>query len=391
MSIQNGQFAEAVRAFQEAIAADPGDVEALNNLGYAHFLSGNLETAEQVLFHALRLAPGRANAWTNLGQTYAKQKKQAEAVACFANAYRFSRNREMTRQFLRRLTEKEEEDDGVKEAARQTLQLILLQVNQASKAPDFSPFAKLWSISKNAGIAIDKYGHGQVDWRIYRWCDQEPTPPCDQSVNGMIIGGGAASIWYSRVEGSTAYGEVEASSDPTFLVTGPISITLEKDGHATLRHAGKEIPLDPLSNLSETVSGLSSTSISEPNTGPAERGQALDYQLSKMQVIYSSCELFFDITNSSKLNITFGNTDVTLREGDGSIIDKGTLLFDRVKPGQTIAGKMLTREGDCSPIKSVQLNLRAVEINGNLTDSESVLSTLDSGRKSSKAGGVTVR
>ncbi len=122
--IQAGQFPEAVHAFREAYQADAGDIEIINNLGDASMRDGDLETAEQMLVRALALAPGRSNAWANLGQTYAKQKKPAEAIACFANAYRFSRNQEATRRFLQGLTEKEDED--VRAAAQLTLQLSLL-------------------------------------------------------------------------------------------------------------------------------------------------------------------------------------------------------------------------------------------------------------------------
>lgn len=47
------------------------------------------------------------------------------AVACFAQAYRFSSGPEATRQFLSTLTTAQDPD--VREAARQALQLALLQ------------------------------------------------------------------------------------------------------------------------------------------------------------------------------------------------------------------------------------------------------------------------
>ena len=74
------------------------------------------------------LAPGRVNAWVNLGQTYAKQGQRSMAVACLANGYRFSNNQAATRQFLHKLAE--DEDDEVREAARQTLQLPLVQAGK---------------------------------------------------------------------------------------------------------------------------------------------------------------------------------------------------------------------------------------------------------------------
>jgi hypothetical protein len=62
----------------------------------------------------------------NLGQAYAKQGQQSIAVACLASGYRFSKNQSATRQFLRKLAD-EDEDAAVRNAARQTLQLPLVQ------------------------------------------------------------------------------------------------------------------------------------------------------------------------------------------------------------------------------------------------------------------------
>jgi len=73
------------------------------------------------------LSPGRVNAWVNLGQAYAEQGQHSKAVACLANGYRFSRNQTATRQFLQKLAANEDEDEKVRKAAHQTLQLPLVQ------------------------------------------------------------------------------------------------------------------------------------------------------------------------------------------------------------------------------------------------------------------------
>ena len=44
---------------------------------------------------------------------------------------------------------------------------------------------------------------------------------------------------------------------------------------------------------------------------------------------------FFNVTNSSGLNITFGNADITLLEKDGSIISKIGCFLRRIKKGET--------------------------------------------------------
>ena len=76
---------------------------------------------------ALVLSPGRVNAWVNLGQAYAKQGQDSIAVACLASGYRFSKNQTATRQVLQKLVDDEDEDAAVRKAARQTLQLTLVQ------------------------------------------------------------------------------------------------------------------------------------------------------------------------------------------------------------------------------------------------------------------------
>ena len=98
------------------------------NFGYAYLRHHDPEAAEPWLLLALVLAPGRVNAWVNLGQAYAKQGQRSKAVACLANGYRFSKNQAATRQFLHKLAE--DEDDEVREAARQTLQLPLVQAGK---------------------------------------------------------------------------------------------------------------------------------------------------------------------------------------------------------------------------------------------------------------------
>ena len=123
--INNGQIAEAAQAFQAAYEADPTDVEIIDNLGDAHQRLSNLQAAEPLLLRALVWAPGRANAWANLGHAYAKQGQYNAAVACYANAYRFSRNQDVTRQLFQKWAV--EEDEGVRTAVQQTLQLSLVQ------------------------------------------------------------------------------------------------------------------------------------------------------------------------------------------------------------------------------------------------------------------------
>jgi Tfp pilus assembly protein PilF len=124
--LHEGHMAEAVQAFQTAYQLAPTDVEILNNFGYAYLRNHDPGAAEPWLLLALVWAPERVNAWVNLGQAYAKQGQHNMAVACLANGYRFSKNQIATRQFLQKLAD-EDEDEEVRKAARQTLQLPLVQ------------------------------------------------------------------------------------------------------------------------------------------------------------------------------------------------------------------------------------------------------------------------
>jgi hypothetical protein len=128
--LREGNMAEAVQAFKTAYQLAPTDVEIVNNFGYAYLRHHDPEAAEAWLLLALVLAPDRVNAWVNLGQAYAKQAQPSMAVACLANGYRFSKNQSATRRFLRKLAEDQDEDEEVRHAARQTLQLPFMQATK---------------------------------------------------------------------------------------------------------------------------------------------------------------------------------------------------------------------------------------------------------------------
>ncbi len=116
-----------MQAFQSAYQLAPTDVEIVNNFGFAYLWNQDPEAAEPWLLLALALAPGRVNAWVNLGEAYAKQGQRSMAIACMANGYRFSRNQAATRQFLQTLADDEKQDPEIRETARQVLQVTVVQ------------------------------------------------------------------------------------------------------------------------------------------------------------------------------------------------------------------------------------------------------------------------
>lgn len=117
------QYAEAAQFFQQATQLDPSDVEIVNNLGYALLEEGRLQEASEALRKALLISPDRTPAWTNLGQVYAMMDQNQQAVACFTNAYRFSKNTDKTKEFLRNLAQNDT-DQNVREVAAQAVALM---------------------------------------------------------------------------------------------------------------------------------------------------------------------------------------------------------------------------------------------------------------------------
>jgi hypothetical protein len=113
--------------------------------------------------------------------------------------------------------------------------------------------------------------------------------------------------------------------------------------------------------------------------------------LAKMRNGAYKCNLFFNVTNNSGLNITFGNADITLREKDGSIIAKETLLFNRIKKGETEVADSLAGDKDCSPITNIKIQLIAVQVDGDLKTSGPILYKVNDGKKSSSISGVIVK
>ena len=102
----------------------------------------------------------------------------------------------------------------------------------ATPPPDFSPFAKGWG-RHGFGIAITAGGEATASWRVYKWCGDDPTPPCDDMVDSEIVNGGHATIVFDRVVGETAYGRVQGSTDEATL-SGNVSLTLQPYDMASL-------------------------------------------------------------------------------------------------------------------------------------------------------------
>ena len=80
---QAGRLDQAIRDYRQAIAAQPGLVEAHLNLGIALAALGQLEAAAQSCRRARDLAPGRADCHINLANVLHAQGRAGEAAAAY--------------------------------------------------------------------------------------------------------------------------------------------------------------------------------------------------------------------------------------------------------------------------------------------------------------------
>ncbi len=85
---RQGQFDEAIAAFQEAIQLEPDHEWAHNNLGYTYINMEQFDEAIVALNEAVRAAPDNAQAHYNLGLAYANQEQFEEAVPAYQEALR---------------------------------------------------------------------------------------------------------------------------------------------------------------------------------------------------------------------------------------------------------------------------------------------------------------
>jgi hypothetical protein len=105
--------------------------------------------------------------------------------------------------------------------------------------PDLGLFLGGWG-RHGFGITITASGEATAAWRVYKWCSDDPTPPCDAQVDSEIVSGGRAFVVFTRVAGETAYGWVKESTEPEVL-SGRIALTLQPYGMALLEPVGNEL------------------------------------------------------------------------------------------------------------------------------------------------------
>lgn len=119
-AFHSGDFAKAIILFNEGANADPGDVELVDNHGYALMMNGQLDEAKSKLIEAITMKVSRGAAWGNLGQVFAKQGDKDSAVACFKITFVFSSAPEKSVAYFTDLA-KSDSDSAVREAAQEAL------------------------------------------------------------------------------------------------------------------------------------------------------------------------------------------------------------------------------------------------------------------------------
>jgi tetratricopeptide (TPR) repeat protein len=125
------QVMSALADFEKAWHADPSDQEISNNYGYALYRSNRLADAESKLRYTLALAPGRAAAWANLAEVFSAQALPQQASQAFVMSHRFSRNPEVTRQYIEKFAASTDLP-GLREGAELALKKLFPPVANAA-------------------------------------------------------------------------------------------------------------------------------------------------------------------------------------------------------------------------------------------------------------------
>jgi tetratricopeptide (TPR) repeat protein len=113
-----GEYASAVKAFDSASRADPGDAELANNLGYAYLKAGRVREGVPQLIRSLQLAPQRSSAWMNLSEALAALGQDDACLGALLLALRYSTHRDETRDFLADATRTHPSEAFRKQVAR---------------------------------------------------------------------------------------------------------------------------------------------------------------------------------------------------------------------------------------------------------------------------------
>jgi Flp pilus assembly protein TadD len=85
-NFQQGNYRAAGKQYQQILAEDPNNIDALSNLGVVYVRSGNLRSAESTLEKAVAIAPDNDFLLTTLGVVQYRQSKFDEAIVQLTKA-----------------------------------------------------------------------------------------------------------------------------------------------------------------------------------------------------------------------------------------------------------------------------------------------------------------
>ena len=85
-NFQQGNYKAADKQYQQILAEDPNNLEALSNLGVVYVRNGNLQSAESMLEKAVTIAPDNDFLLTTLGIVQYRQSKFDEAIVQLTKA-----------------------------------------------------------------------------------------------------------------------------------------------------------------------------------------------------------------------------------------------------------------------------------------------------------------
>ena len=85
-NFQQGNYKAAEKQYQQILAEDPNNLDALSNLGLVYVRSGNLRSAESTLEKAVAMAPDNDFLLTTLGVVQYRQSKFDEAIVQLTKA-----------------------------------------------------------------------------------------------------------------------------------------------------------------------------------------------------------------------------------------------------------------------------------------------------------------
>ncbi len=96
-----GEYAEAHKRYQEALALDPDHVDSLFRMAYQHDLSGDDDAAIALYERARRTKPTRVNVLVNLGVLYEDRGDYRKAVDAYRSVLDVYPNHPRARRFVR--------------------------------------------------------------------------------------------------------------------------------------------------------------------------------------------------------------------------------------------------------------------------------------------------